>query len=89
MNFYLFSEEDGFEYFALIYAIDSDEASKKYQNVVCFDNGKPKLIDNNQALELICYSNLDEHEFDDVVSEIKESQNTKETVLVLVDSKLV
>lgn len=89
MNFYLFSKEDGFEYLALIYASDSNEASKKYQNVVCCDNGKPKLIDSSLALELICSSNLDDDEFDDVMSEIKESQNTKEAVLVLVDSKLV
>lgn len=89
MNFYLFSEEDGFDYFALIYASSSNKASKKYNNVVCYNNRKPKLIDNSLALELICSSNLNDNEFDDVILEIEESQNTKETVLVLVDFKLV
>lgn len=65
MNFYFFDKDDGFEYFALIYAINSDEASKKYQNEIDRDNRKPKLIDNLQALELICCSNLDEREFDE------------------------
>lgn len=89
MDFYLFDKEEGFEYLALIYASDSNEAIKRYQEVVCYDNGEPKLIDNSLALEFICSSNLDDDEFDDVMSEIKESQNTRETVLVLVDSMLV
>lgn len=77
MNFYFFGKENGLGYLVLIYANWSNEARKKYNDVVCCNEGKSEFIDNGLALELICSSNLEDDEFNDVISEIKKAQNTK------------
>lgn len=90
MNFYLFNNEDGFDYYALIYSENEKRASELYKDIVGSINKTPRLINNNQALEEIIFlSNLDNYEIDDLMLEIEESKNTKESLLILVDSKLV
>ena len=90
MNFYLFSKEDGFDYYALIYSENEKGASELYKNTVGCVSQPPRFISSSQALDEIIYSsNLDDYEIEDLMLEIEESQKTKESTLVLVDSKLV
>lgn len=89
MNFYEFRVEDGFDYRALIFSATQMEAINVYNDYGYCDNNEPRLINNSQALELICSCNLNENDFDEIISEIKKAQNSKESVLVLIDSALV
>lgn len=90
MNFYLFSKEDGFDYYALIYSENEKGASELYKNTVGCVSQPPRFISSSQALDEIIYSsNLDDYEIEDLMLDIKKAQDTKETMLILIDYTLV
>lgn len=90
MKFYLFSKEDGFKYYALIYSVNEQVASEFYESMTGCINQSPRCINDSQALnEMIYTSNLDGDEIDDLLLDIKKAENKKETLLILIDSKLI